>query len=247
MAKPTSRATLVDYALRQLGAPVIKINLASEQIDDALDDAIQLYQEYNSEAIVDHYRKHQITQTDIDNQYITIPENMIGVSRVMPFNTAVGGKFSAMWQIQFEAIGDLYNATDLKNYDANMRHLALIEHMFTVEQNIEFSRKQGRLYMNGVDWSSLKVGDYLVFEGKQTVDPDTFPLIYNDIFLKRYFTALLKKQWGANLKKFEGIQMPGGVTLDGRALYEEAITELQEIVEKMREEFEEPISEVYVG
>ena len=249
MAKPTSRATLVDYALRQLGAPVIKINVSNEQIDDLLDDAIQIYQEYNSEAVVDTYRKHQITADDVSNEYITVPESMLVVSRVLPFGMAGGSKFSTAWQVKYEALGDLHSTGyDLKNYDINMKHLALIEYLFSVEQNAEFARKQGRLYIDGIKWGTdLRVGDWLVLEGKQAIDPDEFPLIYNDIHLKKYFTALLKKQWGANMSKFDGIALPGGVTFDGQRKYDEAVTELNLIEETMRDEFETPLSYIYMG
>lgn len=248
MSKPTSRTTLIDYALRKLGAPVIKINLDSDQIEDALDDTIQLYQEYNMEAIVDVFRKHEVTQDDIDNEYISLPESLITVARILPFDTS-SSQFSTMWQVKFDAIADLYTShADLKNYAINMGHLALIENLFTVEQNADFARKQGRLYLNGITWATdLKVGDYIVIEGKETIDPGTYPLIYNDIFIKKYFTASLKKQWGANIKKFDGIQMPGGVTLDGRSLYEEATTEMADIEEKMRDEFEEPLAQIYMA
>ena len=56
--------------------------------------------------------------------------------------------------------------------------------------------------------------------------------VWNDRFLRKYTTALIKRQWGANLKKFAGIQMPGGVTLNGQVIYDEAIQE----IEKMEEE-----------
>ena len=168
MAKPTSRQSLVDYSLRQLGAPVIKINLASEQIDDSMDDAIQLYQEYNSEGTIEVFKKHEITQTDIDNKYITVPESMIVISRVLPFDTS-GDQFSTMWQIKFDSVNELNRGTsDLKNHHINMSHMALIEYMFKVEQAITFSRKQGKVYFEGLDWNlDVKVGDFIVFEGQE--------------------------------------------------------------------------------
>ena len=67
MAKPTTRGELIDYCLRQLGAPILEINVAEEQTDDLLDDALQYFQERHFDGVEKMYLKYQITQSDIDS------------------------------------------------------------------------------------------------------------------------------------------------------------------------------------
>lgn len=246
MAKVTSRQTLIDYALRELGAPVIKINVAQEQIDDRIDDAIQKFQEYNSEATVNTFLKHAVTQTDIDNGFIPIPESVISMSRVLPLSGASkGDMFAEDWGLQANAISKLRftqgGSGGLHSYEIAMNHLEMIDMMFSTGNPSKFNRYQGRLYLD-IDWEKeLSVGDMIVFEGAVVVDPEQTPLIYNDIMLKAFAVQLIKRQWGNNLKKYDGVTMPGGITLDGQKMYDEADAELKELNETMRDLYELPV------
>ena len=94
------------------------------------------------------------------------------------------------------------------------RHLSLIEETLVSNPPLRFNRHTDRIYID-MDWNEdINVDEFLIFEVYRILDPNTYTDVYNDRFLKRYLTALLKYQWGSNLSKFQGVQMPGGVTLD---------------------------------
>jgi hypothetical protein len=205
MAKPNSRQALADYCLRALGAPVIEINIDDNQLGDRIDDAFQFYQEYNADATIRRYRKHQITETDITNKYITIPETFIHISRVLPFKINAGGAgdFNIDYQIMLNDIYDLRGPGSLLHYAMSNDTLALIDQLFDgKDQTVRFNRHINRLYIEARWGTDITAGKYVVIEGYETINPADFTDVYNDIFLKRYCTALIKRQWGTNLKKF---------------------------------------------
>jgi hypothetical protein len=237
MPKPNSRQTLIDYCLRSLGEPVIEVNVDEDQVEDRIDEAIQFYQEYHSDAVVRVYRKHLVTAEDVANEYIELPDSLLFVNRIFPFggtSSSNGGMFSIEYQLHLNDILDLRNVGSLITYEMTKRHLALIDRQINGMQQIStFSRHQNRLYVEA-DWSNkIGVGEYIIVEGYETIDPDAFNDVYNDRFLKKYATALIKRQWGLNLIKFEGMQLPGGVTLNGRQIYDDAIQDIEKIEEDM--------------
>lgn len=245
---PNSRQSLVDYCLRQLGAPVIEINVDEDQLDDRVDEALQFYREYHSDSIYHDYFKHEITQDDIDNKYIDIPDAVINVVRILPltFENSSISMFDARYQM---ALSDMYNlgfSGNLANYAHVQQYMETINMMINGTPQIEFNRHMNRLYLN-IDWERfLNVDDYVIVEGYRIVDPDTFTDVYNDMFLKRYLSALIKRQWGINLKKFEGMQLPGGITFSGQQMYDEAIEEIRQIEEEMQLKYEMPVN-FFVG
>jgi hypothetical protein len=251
MARPNSRATLIEYCLRQLGDPVIEINVDPDQLEDAVDNAIQFYQDFHSDATLKTYFKHLVTASDVSNQYIPIPDNIIYVQRLFPISNSFSDAmnfFDIKYQMMLNDIADMQNfAGDLAYYDHLQQYLQLLDMKLNGTPIVNFSRRMGRLYIHG-DFQDrdIKEGDYLVAEVMQTIDPDTHTSIYDDRMLKQYTTALIKKQWGANLIKFEGMQLPGGVTLNGRQIFEDAIADVERIEEKIRLEYEEPF-DFYVG
>jgi hypothetical protein len=251
MARPNSRATLIEYCLRQLGDPVIEINVDPDQLEDAVDNAIQFYQDFHSDATLKTYLKHLVTATDVSNEYIPIPDNIIYVQRLFPISNSFSDAmnfFDIKYQMMLNDIADMQNfAGDLAYYDHLQQYLQLLDMKLNGTPIVNFSRRMGRLYIHG-DFQDrdIKEGDYLVAEVMQTIDPDTHTSTYDDRMLKQYTTALIKKQWGANLIKFEGMQLPGGVTLNGRQIFEDAIADVERIEEKMRLEYEEPF-DFYVG
>jgi len=249
MAIPTSRAELIDYCLRSLGAPVLEINLDDDQISDRVDEAIQWFQTYHSDATTKVFYKYQITQTDFDNQYITLPESILYVYRIFPVNIANSsqGIFSVDYQLHLNDLYDLRRPGNLINYEMTRQYLSSIDLLLNgADQGITFTRHMNRMKIN-VDWNlKLKVGSWIIVEGQQTIDPDMYVNVYNDQSLKKYLTAILKKNWGSNLIKFEGMQLPGGVTLNGRQMYDDAKEEIKEIEEYVRMTFETPV-DFYVG
>ena len=250
MAKPNSRQDLIDYCMRSLGAPVIEINVDEDQVSDRIDEAIQFYQEYHSDAVVRTYLKKKVTQDDIDNRYITLPDSLLFVNRVFPINggTTGTGMFSVDYQIHLNDIFDLQNAGGgLLDYEMTQQYLSLIDRQISGMQHIStFTRHANRLAIE-IDWAAnLSVDSYIIVEGYQTLDPETYTEVYNDRFLKKYTTALIKRQWGLNLIKFEGMQLPGGVLLNGRQLYDDATAEIATLKETMRLEHEFP-PDFFVG
>ena len=245
MAAPTSRQGLIDYCLRRLGDPVIEINVDDDQLEERIDDALQMYQEYHSDATVKTYLKHLVTADDVTNEYIPISDSIIYVSRLLPINNAFGASrnfFDIKYQMMLNDIADLQNwAGDLAYYEQMQQYLSLLDMKLNGHPQVEFARRQNRLYIHG-DFadSDIKEGDYIIAEVYQIVDPDTHTSVYDDMWLKEYSTALIKQQWGANLIKFEGMQLPGGVTLNGRQLFDDATQDIERLRERIRLEHELP-------
>jgi hypothetical protein len=247
MSNPTSRQGLIDYCLRKLGHPVIEINVDDDQLEDRIDEALGFYREFHYDAVELVYLKHQITQADIDNQYLTINDAITGVTKIFPFSNRTTGIniFDIRYQI---LINDLYSlmSTDLIYYSQVRQHLELINMMLIGQKPIRFNRHMNRLFID-MDWEEdVDVGDFIVIECYRILDPDTYTDVYNDRILKKYAAALIKRQWGANLKKFSGVQLPGGVQLNGQVIFDEAMQEIKEIEEETRNTYELPV-DMFVG
>lgn len=246
MASPTSRQELIDFCLRRLGEPVLEVNVDVDQIEDKVDDAIQKYQEFHSDATIRTYLKYQVTEDDVSNGYVPISSNVLFVSKVFPFSSTYGSSgnlFDIRYQMFLNNMGDFINfAGDLAYLYQMEQYLSMIDLQLHGHPTVKFSRRQNRLYIWGdFEDKDLQAGDYLVAEVYQTIDPDTHTSIYNDMFIKDYTTALIKQQWGANLSKFEGMQLPGGVTLNGRQIFEDATADIERLEEKLRAEQELPV------
>lgn len=251
MANPNSRETLIDYCKRRLGEPVVEINVDYDQLEDRVDEALQFYQEYHSDATQRTFLKHLITSTDVQNEYITLPSDIIHVTKLFPLTSNFNqGRnfFDIKYQMMLNDMVDLISfAGDLAYYEQMQQYLSLLDMKLNGHPQVQFVRRQNRLYIYG-DFADkdIKAGDYIIAEVYSTINPDTFTSVYNDMFLKEYTTALIKQQWGQNLIKFEGMQLPGGVTINGRQLYDDATQEIERLREKVRLEFELP-PDFFVG
>ena len=249
MANPSTRQELIDYALRRLGSPVIEINVDDDQIEDRVDDALQFYQEYHSDATMRVYLKHQITADDVSNGYVTLNDNILYVKRVFPIGDSQSSinMFSVKYQMNLNDIYDLSYIGDLMYYEMVQSYISLLDTKLNGNgEFVRFNRHMNELHLD-VDWGAdIKENDYIIVECMRIVDPSTYSDVYNDMFLKQYLTALIKQQWGANLIKFEGMQLPGGVTLNGRQIFDDATEELSQIREQMQLNYEMPV-DFYVG
>ena len=251
MANPTSRATLIDYCKRRLGDPVIEINVDEDQLEDRVDEALQYYQEYHSDATLRTYLKHQVTATDISNEYISLSSNIIFVSKLFPISSSFNSSFNFFdikYQMMLNDIADLQNfAGDLAYYEQMQQYLSLLDVKLNGHPQVQFQRKQNRLYIFG-DFADndIKEGEFIVAEVYEIVDPSTHTSVFNDMWVKEYTTALIKQQWGSNLLKFEGIQLPGGVVLNGRQIFDDATTDIDKLRETIRMEHEMP-PDFFVG
>jgi hypothetical protein len=276
MAQPNTRSELINYAKRQLGAPVLEINVADEQVEDVLDDAIQYFHERHFDGVLRTYLKYQVTQNDIDrgkgpgesgvtgittttatatidgasmefdwkenSNYLQVPPAVIGVEKIFHFdgsNTVTNNMFSVKYQLFLNDVAFNLGYNGLLSYAMTRTYLEDINFLLTTQKQIRFNQRMDRLYLD-IDWSSLTTGDWIILDCYRTLDPNDYSRVYNDSFLKKYFTALLKRQWGQNLIKFQGVKLPGGVELDGRAIYEDAMKDLEIIREMMSNTYELP-------
>ena len=242
MANPTSRQGLIDYALRKLGSPVIEINVDDDQLEDRVDEALQFYQEYHSDAILKVYYKHQITATDVTNEYVSLPNSITTVQRILPLtdeNSSIN-MFDARYQIHLNDIFDMRNGGNIAHYTQMQSYLTTLDMILNGAEQVRFSRHMNRLHIDTVWGEDIKEGDYIIVDAFEIIDPETYNEVYNDMFLKRYVTALIKMQWGANLSKFEGMQLPGGVTINAQRIMEEAREEIVKIEEEMQLKYEMP-------
>jgi hypothetical protein len=249
MAKVTTRDELIEYCLRRLGSPVIEINVDEEQLEDRIDDALQFYQEYHSDAVSRVYLKHQVTQDDVNNKYINLNDNILFVTKVFPLseeNSSIN-MFDTRYQIALNDMYDLGFTGSLVHYEMTQQYMSLLNMKLNGgEEQIRFNRHMNQLNID-IDWENdIQVGEYIIVDCQRIVDPDTYPDVYNDMFLKQYATALIKQQWGANLIKFEGMQLPGGVSLNGRQIFDDAFNELEKVREEMQLKYEMP-PDFFVG
>lgn len=230
----TSRETLKQYALRALGAPVLEINVDEDQLEDRIDEALEYWRQYHYDGVEKVYMKHQIIQTNIDNKYIPVPDLVYGITRVIPISQTASS--TSLFDIQYQLrLHDLYDltSTSIIYYKSVMSHIALLDSELNGQQGFRFNRLQGRLNID-INWTTeVKVGTWVVFECYRALDPAESVKVWNDGWLKHYLIALFKKQWAVNIKKFSGIQLPGGVTLDGDKLYDEATGEIKELEDEL--------------
>lgn len=229
MAEPASRADLIEYTLRQLGKPVVEINVADEQIQDRLDDALQIFRTYHFDGVEKMYLSHTLTQQDLDNDYITLPPAVMSVVRIFPYSVSLSTNniFSIRYQMAMNDLFD-FSSIDLSYYEIAKQHINLLEEMLVGEPSIRFNKHMDKVFIDTSWERHYTVGDKLLFEVYASLDGDEYPSIWNDEFLKKYFTALVKRQWGSNLKKFSGVTMMGGITLNGQEIYDEGKQEVEQ-------------------
>ena len=279
MAQPSSRSELINYCKRQLGAPVLEINVADEQIDDLVDDALQFFHERHFDGVTQTFLKYKITQDDIDrgrgrggdnpigivtttgtaaassgisttavtfsyeenSNYLQVPPSVIGVQKIYHFdgtNTSTNNMFSVKYQM---FLNDVYywGSTEMLSYAMTKTYLEDLDFLLTTQKQIRYNQRGERLYLD-IDWASVSLDDYLVIDCTRLMDPNDYTKVYNDSFLKKYLTSLIKKQWGQNLIKFQGVKLPGGVELNGRQIYDDAQKEIDDLMEKMSNTYELP-------
>lgn len=253
MPSVTNRQTFKDYCLRRLGFPTIDINVDDDQVEDRIDDALQYWQDYHFDALQKLYYVKRLDATDMSNRYINLDPsvtvdsqnnhvNIIGVTRVFPItdSIATANMFDLRYQLRLNELYDFTSASYI-NYTLTMQHLRSLEIMFTGEVPIRFQRHMHRLF---IDWNwgaAIKEGAVVIAECYATIKPEDYEAVWNDRWLKEYATALIKRTWGSNLKKFQGVQLPGGVMLNGQTIYDEAVEEIKNLELEMANNYELPV------
>jgi hypothetical protein len=233
MALPATRADFKANCLRRLGAPVIEVNVDDDQIDDRIDEALAYFWDYHFDGSERIFYKHIITQQDVDNKYITLPENIIGAVRI--FNIGDMISQSSLFDVRYQiALNDLYQfyRQSMVPYYMNLMQIQFLEQLLVGQQPIRYSKHRDRLQVD-MDWSRVNVGNYLIVEAYEVIDPDVYTDAWKDRWLLRYATALIKRQWGINLTKYSGVQLIGGITFNGDKIYSEAVQEIDKLEAEM--------------
>ena len=270
MASPNSRKELIEYCLRQLGKPVLEINVDEDQIDNLVDDAIQYFHERHYDGIERVFLKHKLTPADkvaitqsapvgsattspvvvgagmtsatyVEGvNYLPLPDSIIGVNNILKINSSSvsDGLFNIKYQIFLNDVY-YYGALDLLNYAMVKRYLEDLDWLLNPETQIRFNKLNHKLYLD-IDWQQVSTNQYIIIDCYRIVDPSDAPKLYNDWWLKKYLTALIKKQWGQNMSKFQGVLLPGGVQLNGRQIYDDGVAEIEKLEQQLKDEYELP-------
>jgi hypothetical protein len=270
MAQPSSRAELKEYCLKQLGKPVLEINVDDDQIDNLIDDAIQYFHERHYDGIDRVFLKHKLTpatkaiisqpgpsesETASANvvgaglssityvegvNYLPLPDTIIGINNVLKINSSSvsDGLFNIKYQIFLNDVY-YYGALDLLNYSMVKRYLEDLDFLLNPDAQIRFNKLNHKLYLD-IDWRQVSQNEYVIIDCYRIVDPSDAPRLYNDWWLKKYLTALIKKQWGQNMSKFQGVQLPGGIVLNGRQIYDDGVAEIEKLEQQLKDEYELP-------
>lgn len=246
MATPTNKEEFKEYCLRKLGKPVIEINVSDEQVDDRVSEGLRWYGDYHFDGNEKIYYRHQVTEEDRNNTYIMLPENVIGAVRVFPIADPMvrsDDLFNIRYQI---ALNDLYTLTSVSMvpYYMTMQHLALIQEMLVGNQPIRYSRHKNQLYLD-MNWDMVNNGDFLLIEAFEVIDPEIYTDVWGDRWLQNYCTALIKRQWGENINKFQGMSLPGGVQFNGDRILTDAQQEIEKMEREMIVSFSLPVGDLY--
>lgn len=245
MAVPSSRNDFKEWCLRKLGKPVIEINVDDDQVEDRIDESLRYYWDYHFDGSNLIYYKHQVTQNDIDNKYITLPENIIGAVRIFPLSSSFVNT-SDMFNIRYQiALNDLYTLTSvsLVPYYMVMQHLGVMQELLVGQQPIRYNRHRNQLNID-MSWDMVKVGEFILVEAYEVVNPDTWSDAWGDRWLQQYATSKIKMQWGTNLKKYEGMQLPGGLSFNGQKIYDEAKEEIETLEKEMISSYSLPVMDM---
>ena len=258
MATPTTREELKQYALRKLGAPVIEINVDDAQLEEALDDSLQIFAEYHFDGVEKVFYKYAVTETDITNGFIDVnnigstgpnasPQvspgsSIVSVYKVFQFDE--GGAGTNMFSVNYQlALSDVYGIRapgNMSQYAITQGYIQMLQDMLSPEKAVRFSRVTDRIYIDMDFDDLLNAGDFLLIEAYASLDPATYTDIFNDILLKKYTTAAFKYQWGTNLMKYQGINLPGGVQFNADQLMSQAKEEMERIEETLQDKYELP-------
>lgn len=230
MARPASRSEFKEYCLRKLGKPVIEINISDEQVEDRIDEAFAFWSDYHYDGSELIYLKHQLTQQEIDQQYVEVPERLLGVVRIFDLNSSIGtgtGMFNITYQFVLNNIQDMTGS--IQNYYMTMQHLRLIQEMLVGWPMIRYNRHANKVYLD-MSKEKFTPGNYIIIEAYDTLEDNDD--IWNDRWFQNYATTLIREQWGYNLTKFTGVQLVSGMQFNGEQILNDARAERQKLEEE---------------
>lgn len=243
MAQPTTRAEFKEFCLRSLGKPVIDINVSDDQVDDRLDQSLRYYWDYHFDGTETVYYKKQIDIDLITNGYFELPENIIGAVRIFDISDSYSSSGSNLFNVRYQiALNDIFTLTNINlvGYYQSMQHLGLIQELLVGKTPIRYNRHRNRLYLD-IDKQKLVEGQWIIVHAYEVVDPEVYPDVWADRWLQNYVTQQIKKQWGSNLTKFEGLQLPGGIQFNGNKIYDDAVEEIRRLEDEMINNYSIPV------
>jgi hypothetical protein len=229
MAVPVDRISFKALVLQNLGDGVIRIEVSDDQVENWIDFALAKAKDYHFDFVQEVYYKYVLTQTDIDNEWIPMDPTCLGAVEIFDLVSTLMGV--GMWNVQYQfVLANMPNwgMLDLSNYWMTMQHLQLLQQWLVGKQPFRYNRYINQLYID-MDWSQMSVGDYLVIKTYNVLDPNTYTKIWADQWLQTYVTQLVKRQWGNNLKKYTGMQLPNGQAMNGQQIYDEAEEAIKEL------------------
>ena len=241
---PQNREEFKTYIRAKLGEPVINLEVSEFQVDIAVDEALQYFQNYHYLGSTHSYYVYEITQADINSKSFTLPSDVLGVTTVYDFSTAGGlglsaDVYSQSWQMTYDLV---FNQNVLNGsfatYYTNKTYYDMIDSLINGMKSIRFNQYENKVFLDNT-WENYKVGDKLVVDCFIVLDPDDNPEIWADRWLVRYATAKLQKQWGENISKYDGT-LPGGMKLNYERILSEAINEIKEIEDNCLRDYSEP-------
>lgn len=230
---PQTRDAFKAFCLRRLGAPVLQINIDEDQVEDCVNSALQFWMDFHVDGTTKQYYKYQLTSTDISNRYITLPDNIIGAINIFDFTASL--RQDDLFNIRYQIVlNDLYTLTSVSMvpFYQTFMHLQFLEQLLVGTAPVRYNRHENKLYID-IDWDRFVPGDFLIVECYGVVDPDIFTKAWTDRMLIQLAVAYLKRQWGQNLIKFIGMQMPGGTQFNGQLIYSEGVREVKETEEEI--------------
>lgn len=240
MARPSNRQELIEYCYRNLGAPVLEINVDDDQVEDRIDDALKKYRDFHMDGQRRTYIPIQVTEQDLTNQYFTLTDEVVYVTRVLPITNsyAAVNMFSMKYQMYLNDFYALYRAESLQYYVQMRQYLQEVDSVLNGIQPIQYQRHGNKLFIDTQWRGNMLPGQFIMIEAYVSLG-DT-PEMWDDIWLKAYSTALIKRQWGQNLSKFDGMQLPGGVTINAQRILDEANEEIKALEQELRDTYELP-------
>jgi hypothetical protein len=247
MAQPQSREEFIDYILRKIGAPVIEVNVSEEQIEDRVDEAVSFWRDYHYNGSQLVYLKHQITAQDKENGYITLPQKLLGISKVFPFDTSIStgtGMFNVQYQFVLNNLTDL-TSYNMQHYYMTMQHIEFMQEILVGKPMIRYNKHVNRLYID-TDISHWIEGNYIIIEAYDVIDPDAYSDVWEDRWLQNYASVLVREQWGLNLTKFTNMQLVGGVSFNGDQILQEARAEREKMEEEAIQNLQ-PLTYNFIG
>ena len=245
MARPHSRQELKDYCLRALGQPMIEVNVEDSQVEDRIDEALEYFGQFHYDGGQKMYYTYLLTATDIARKWIAtdpIDPSILTIDRIFQqgFNLTTNNIFNIRYQL---ALNDFYGLrtgqTNMNYYVSTMQYIEMLQQLLDPEKQIRFNKTNNKLFIDA-NMTDMTAGTYLLIEAYSLINPETATEIYDDIFLKKYATALIKRQWGINLSKYEGMPLPGNVTFNGTKIYEDAVVTREKLEEEVEKRYQLP-------